>query len=409
LFTLLNSASYESVTVTSGTLTINRKLRTVTINTKPATLKYGDTSTVIAGTVDGASDGALSYQSSTASLCQFSGAILQAIEAVGNCQYTATISRGNNFETATSTINTTTLALADTLTVTVLPITPLTYTGNQAVVSPRISVTGFKLNDTTTATSASFSYRTAGTNNSFPLTAPTNSDTYTVRADTLTVTVGSLARYRAITYIDGTLRINRALQSHLVLAQYSAIFGDPYRIIFYGGSGLGSVTQSVSNGNASNCTLSGDTITTTSAGSCLLTLTKAQDQNFETATVSSLIYFLLWVAPPLPTIGSGATISLNSTNEVTVNLDLAPMISSLSTYTATAGVTSLVITGLGFNGSDALFEISFFRGVNGTGFAINPEQTQITVTVPAGARTGKVLVVTSKGSATSELSLAITP
>jgi hypothetical protein len=150
-------------------------------------------------------------------------------------------------------------------------------------------------------------------------------------------------------------------------------------------------------------------MTSTTAGGCNLQLRKAASRNYLIESATAVVYFLLWVAPPLPTIGSGATISLNSTNEVTVDLDLAPIISALSTYTATAGVTSLVITGIGFNGSDALFEIKFFRGVNGTGFVINPEQTQITVTVPAGARTGKVLVVTSKGSATSELSLEITP
>ena len=85
------------------------------------------------------------------------------------------------------------------------------------------------------------------------------------------------------------------------------------------------------------------------------------------------------------------------------------MISSLSTYTATAGVTSITIYGVGFNNADASFEVKFWRGVNGTGFTVNPAKTEITVTVPAGTRTGKVIVVTSKGLAQSELPLTITP
>jgi hypothetical protein len=325
---LVNASSYESVTVTSGTLTINRKLRSLAVTTSPATLKYGDTSTVVATTVDGASDGVISYTSSTTSLCQFSGPVLQALEATGNCQYAATIGRGNNFDTATTTSTTTTLALADTLTVTVLPITALTFTGSQAVVAPQISVSGFKLTDTTTATSASFSYRIAGTAESFTATAPTFSDTYTVRADTLTVTSGLLSRYRAITYVDGTLRIDRAQQAPLILPQFSSVFGTPYQVIVYGGSGTGDVTESVTAGTATGCLVVGDTVTSTTEGSCFLTVTKAQDRNYETATVSAFIYFITWVAPAAPTVGTGPTIALNGKSDVTVDIDLAPIITS---------------------------------------------------------------------------------
>jgi hypothetical protein len=94
---------------------------------------------------------------------------------------------------------------------------------------------------------------------------------------------------------------------------------------------------------------------------------------------------------------------------VTVDIDLAPMISSLSTYAATAGETSLLINGVGFNGSDPLFELKFWRGIAGTGYTINPAKTQISVTVPAGTRTGKVTVITSKGLAVSEFPLVIAP
>jgi hypothetical protein len=85
------------------------------------------------------------------------------------------------------------------------------------------------------------------------------------------------------------------------------------------------------------------------------------------------------------------------------------MISSLSTYTATAGVTRLLINGVGFNGSDPLFELKFWRGIPGTVERINAAKTEIEVTVPAGTRTGKVTVTTSKGLAVSEFSLVITP
>ena len=401
-YTLVNFASYESVTVTSGTLTINRKLRSLAITSSPTTLKYGDTSTVVAATVDGASDGALSYLSTTTSLCQFSGAILQAIEASGSCQYRATIGRGNNFDTATSTSSTTTLALADTLTVTVLPITPVTYTGNQAVVTPRISVSGFKLTDTTTATSASFSYRISSTTDSFTATVPTFSDTYTVRADTLTVTSGLLSRYRGITYVDGSLRINRALQAPLVLAQYSSIFGSPYRIISFGGSGLGAIIGSVSAGSASGCFTDGETVTTTTEGSCVLTITKGQDRNYETATVSALIYFLNWVAPVAPAPTTGPTIAITGENTVVVVVRRAPVITSLGN----SGDASfpVAIYGAGFQSLGAgTTEIKFGRSLSvySPDFIIVSDSL-IKSRQPMGAPTAQIRVINENGMAISQ-------
>jgi hypothetical protein len=86
------------------------------------------------------------------------------------------------------------------------------------------------------------------------------------------------------------------------------------------------------------------------------------------------------------------------------------MITSLSTYTAQAGVTQIVITGTGFNILDtANIVVKFWRNKIATGFTVNAGNTEITVTVPIDAATGKVTVTTPNGLAVSELSLAITP
>ena len=374
------------------------------MTTSPATLKYGDTSTVVATTVDGASDGLMSYLSSTTLLCQFSGAVLQALEATGNCQYTATIGRGNNFDTATTTSTTTTLALADTLTVTVQSISALTFTGSQAVVAPRISISGFKLTDTTTATSASFRFRIAGSTDSFTATAPTFSDTYTVRAETLTVTSGLLSRYRAITYVDGTLRINRAQQAPLILPQFSSVFGTPYRVIVYGGSGTGDVIESVTAGTATGCLVVGDTVTTTTEGSCFLTVTKAQDRNYETATVSAFIYFITWVAPAAPTVGTGPTIALNGENTVIIDERRAPVITSFGD----SGNASypVAINGAGFLSATAgVTEVKFWRdkSLNSSNFIIVSDSL-IWSRQASGATKGKIYVINENGMAISPTS-----
>ncbi len=410
-FTIARASNYESVTVINGTLNINRKLRTISISSRPTTLKYGETSTLVSAVSEGDTDGTVSYTSDTTSRCTFSGAVLKAIEASSNCQYSSTISRGNNHETATSVIYATTLTQADTLTVIVESITALTYTGNQAAVFPTIRVNGLVHTDAANSNGATFTYRTATGQGSFSGTKPTNSDTYTVRADTLTVTSGLLSRYRGITYVDGSLRINRAQQFDLVFIQFQSTFGTPYKAIAYGGSGTGAMSYTVSPGTASGCSIIGDTVTTTSEGSCLLTATRAQDQNYETKTTSAFIYFLDWrlLNSPAPAQGTGSTIALTGATSVTLDSNVAPTITGLSTYTGMAGSTQLIIYGAGFDHTNpSAITVKFWRNQIASSFTVSAGNNQITVTIPAGATTGKVTVTTPNGQAVSELPITIT-
>jgi hypothetical protein len=410
-FTIPRSSNYESVTVTNGNLNINRKLRTITVSTKPTTLKYGETSTLVSTVSEGGADGTVSYTSDTTARCIFEGTALKAIEASSNCQFSTSISRGNNYETATSVIYAATLTQADTLTVVVESITALTYTGNQASVFPTIRVNGLVHTDTANSTGATFTYRPATGSASFSATKPTNSDTYTVRADTLTVTNGLLSRYKGITYVDGSLRINRAQQFDLVFIQYQSTFGAPYKAIAYGGSGTGALSYTVSAGTATGCSITGDTVTTTSEGSCLLTATRAQDQNYETKTASAYIYFLDWrlLNSPAPAPGTGPTIALSGATSVTLDSNVAPTITGLSTYTGMAGSTQLIIYGAGFDHLNlSAITVKFWRNQIASSFTVNATDNQITVTIPAGATTGKVTVTTPNGQAVSELPITIT-
>lgn len=410
-FSIARASNYESVTVTNGTLTINRKLRTISASSKPTTLKYGETSTLVATVSEGGADGTISYTSDTTARCTFSGAVLKAIESNSNCQFSTTIGRGANYETATSPTYAATLTQADTLTVIVESITALTYTGITAAVFPTIRVNGLVHTDTANNNGATFTYRSATSGGSFTSSKPINSDTYTVRADTLTVTSGLLSRYRGVTYIDGSLRINRAQQFDLVFIQFQSTFGIPYKAIAYGGSGTGAMSYTVAPGTASGCSITGDTVTTTSEGSCLLTATRAQDQNYETKTTSAFIYFLNWqlLNSPAPAQGSGSTIALTGATSVSLDANVAPTISSLSTYTGMAGATQLIIYGAGFDPlNPSGITVKFWRNQIASSFTVNPSGNQITVTIPAGAITGKVTVTTPNGQAVSEYAITIT-
>ena len=576
--------SYTAVTIVPATLTVNRATRNLTLSNIVSPLKFGSCTTFIATPSAGSGDGTITYSTPNSESCTISAPSLRAIKSSGTCFATAVISQGFNFETATSNTVSTTLAKADTLTVTVDTLTATTYTGAQYALTPTVTVTGLKNSNTVGATPVTFSYASGGalgstcatggtcsigdtgpgggivfydagsqqswgryleiaksgwngagettarwcstalaatalnvltdgigqglansttianacgegaaymarnyngggktnwylptpaeftlmynsrsvidlsqsliiwlstepndanknwvgvvgalnspgtggnnkldiltfrpirafaagdTSQNFVSTKPTDADTYTVRASGLTLSSGSLSDYVGVTYVDGTLRINRALQSQLFLAEYGATFGTPYRVIVFGGSGTGAARVTTTSGTATGCSISGDTLTTTSVGTCIVTAVKAQDKNYETATVTISVYFLEFViAQPSPPVSTGPGIALSGATSVTLDPNQAPTISSISISSGRVGDT-VTITGAGFTAS-ALQSVKFWRNVLAT-VQGTPTNTQIVVLVPAGANTGKIVVITANGSAMTEGSFTVLP
>ena len=243
-------------------------------------------------------------------------------------------------------------------------------------------------------------------------TVPTDVDSYTVTIDTVTMTTGSLSYYENVVFQRSGLNISKARQNPLDAQLYGATFGVPFTISLLGGSGSGAVTESLTAGStATGCVISARVLTSTTAGACNLQIKKAYSRNYLTETTTAVIYLLNWVInQPTNQVGSGPTIALNGESSVTRDPIAAPMITSLSTYTAQAGVTQIVIYGAGFNSLDtANIVVKFWRNKIASGFTVNAGNSEITVTVPVDATTGKVTVTTPNGLAVSELALTITP
>jgi hypothetical protein len=80
-----------------------------------------------------------------------------------------------------------------------------------------------------------------------------------------------------------------------------------------------------------------------------------------------------------------------------------PKIISFNPNSGTVG-TSVVITGNSFTGATKVT----FGGVSATSFTVNSD-TQVTATVPTGAKTGKIGITTAGGSATSFAIFTVTP
>jgi hypothetical protein len=239
---------------------------------------------------------------------------------------------------------------------------------------------------------------------------PTDAGTYTVKASSLTLSSGSLSDYQGVIYTDGSLLINRANQASLVIAQYAAVFGTPYNIMVYGGSGTGALTETVTAGTALGCTINGDTLTSSTVGTCQIFATKARDRNYETATATAFVYFLKYVInQPAASSSTSSEIALSGATSISVDSNAPPSITGFSTLTLSLGAGgTFTITGTGFTGS---ITVKFWRNKslaatsgNGTSIAIPVSSIQ-----SAGATSGRIAVITSVGEAISIDYLTITP
>ncbi len=218
-------------------------------------------------------------------------------------------------------------------------------------------------------------------------------------------------RYSSVRYIDSRLTVNRIAQRAQVIPFINVNFPDTFTVNVIEGNGNGAVSYSATNGTSTGCAFDYKKLYASTQGTCTVTVVKAGDRNYLPDTATAGMLLLSFVNnQPSPSVGSGPNIALSGQTSVTLDPNVAPTISSLSTYTAQAGVTSLIITGAGFDSSNlAGITVKFWRNVLGTGFTVNAQNSQITVTVPVGATTGKVTVTTPNGQAVSEFVLTITP
>jgi len=78
----------------------------------------------------------------------------------------------------------------------------------------------------------------------------------------------------------------------------------------------------------------------------------------------------------------------------------------ITSFTPTSGPVGTVVTIAGSSLTQA--SIVRFGGVKAASFTVNTD-TQITATVPTGAVTGKIVVTTAGGTATSSTNFTVTP
>jgi outer membrane protein OmpA-like peptidoglycan-associated protein len=77
------------------------------------------------------------------------------------------------------------------------------------------------------------------------------------------------------------------LQSPLAITSLRGYYGRTLVLSTSGGSGTGTVSFAVANGSATGCALSGNTLSYTSTGTCLVTASKAGDGSYLSTTSTS--------------------------------------------------------------------------------------------------------------------------
>jgi hypothetical protein len=101
-------------------------------------------------------------------------------------------------------------------------------------------------------------------------------------------------------------------QATLSLTSTSGKIGTALKLTTSGGSGTGAVTYSVVNGSAKGCAISGTSLKAASAGTCVVTVTKAGDSTYLAATSTKSVSMALPARPGAVTVqfvGSSSALS----------------------------------------------------------------------------------------------------
>jgi hypothetical protein len=279
--------------------------------------------------------------------------------------------------------------------------------GIRALITPSYSVTGLK--NTDTADSLTFTY--GFVSNPFETftysdtRTPIDAGTYSITPSALTLSSGLMSNYETPTYSASAINfvINRIAQETVTIQSVNGEVDVPFNLIATGGS----TSQALSFTRVSGdfCSVSGTTLTSTQAGACVVTVTRAGDRNYLAFTSASVtvrvrnFVVVVVVVPSNPV--TGITIA-PSTPPLTKAPDsnacitgCVPSITSIDVLAAAEGEL-VIITGLSFNQVNKVyFRLDTFSptdDVEAPNFAVDSD-TQISVRVPADLVVGEFYTI----------------
>jgi hypothetical protein len=393
----------------TATVTINKASRTFSLTPAVSTLKYAESTTVTATLSAGALDGTISYTLGSPAGCTFdplSGELL-AISGTVQCPLTATISEGINYLAETTTAMALTIARANAPVITIDTVTALSHTpGVRAVISPTYAVSGLKDLDTPGSLTLTYSFvsNPAGSFIYSDTQTPIDAGTYRITPSALTLSVGLMSNYETPTYSSSAVDfvINRINQETVTVENTNSEVSIPFALNARGGSTTSAFTFNLVSG--STCSIDGNRLNATTAGTCVVTVTRGGDINYLPATSAEVtvrvrsFVVVVAAAPSNPVTGITIAPSTTLTKAPDSNAcatGCVPKITSISALSA-AEAELVVITGLSFNGvAKVYFRLDTFsptEDVVAPNFDVDSD-TQISVRVPADLVAGEFYTI----------------
>jgi hypothetical protein len=332
-------------------------------------------------TTGGTGTGAVSYSTSISG-CNITNTDSLTVTSAVTCSVTATKAADATYSAISSS--------ATNVTFSTRPITikaankSATYTGSGVSVSNSYSVTSGTLVGSDTFTALTYTYSSGSYSAS--QTAPTNAGSYTITPSAASFSVGSASNYN-ITYETATLTISKASQGALTITTTTGRYGTPLRLITSGGSGTGTLSFAItSSGTASGCSITNETITVSSFGTCKVTATKALDTNYlVTTSVETTITFA-----KAETITVTTTLSSNSVtyNELPANVTVTQTVIGLANSDTPTVTTSYTLNSCQSGGSCVVGDLA-----PGGGYVFYVSATPINIAT--GVSTGGIYLATA--------------
>ena len=208
---------------------------------------------------------------------------------------------------------------------------------------------------TVTATSLGSGLITYSAGASTACTVSGSTVTITASTGTCTITASRAAddNYQAADSTNSvSITVSKAVQATLTLTSTSAVFLTNLRLLTNGGSGPGAVSYTVSNAGTAGCAVSnGDSLTSTSAGTCVVVATKATSTDYlaayDTRTVTVGKASLTLTASVSASLKYGSSASTTYSSNRSLGVSPVPNLSGTLTYETNTSTACTINTSTG--------------------------------------------------------------
>jgi hypothetical protein len=293
--TKASDTNYNSKSSTEATFTISKATPTLSVTNSPVTYNGSGQTATVSGSVAG-----------SASSILVGGSASQT--NAGTYAVTA-----NFTPTDTTNYNSLTAASAGNFTISKATQSALTLTSGSVTYPSTLTLTSSGGSGTGAVTYVVTSAGTASCSITGTTLSYSNAGSCTV-----TATKAADTNYNSISSSATTVTVFKGTQSALSITSTIGNYPGPLTLTTSGGSGTGAVSYVVNSAGTAGCSVSGASLSFTSAGTCTVTATKAADTNYNSVSSISTTITLNVAAP---TVGSPTATSIG-TSTVTLGANV---------------------------------------------------------------------------------------